>query len=109
LVNEDQEPALMIDLYNLINKYHDKAYRLKFTSNGQICRCQRNPKTGDLSCEPANLTIKNFVHLDDQAKFFQERMTVKRTKSVAKDKDAEENEEQEEIEIIPIEVEIEHV
>jgi len=34
LVNEEREPAMMIDLYNLINYYHDKAYRLKFTSNG---------------------------------------------------------------------------
>ena len=61
LVNEEKEPAMMLDLYNLINKYHDKAYRLKFTSNTQICRCQRHPKTGELSCEPNNLKIKDFI------------------------------------------------
>lgn len=65
LVNENIEPASMLDLYNLINQYHDKAYRLKFTSNGQICRCQRNPKSGELTCEPDNLKIKDFIHLDD--------------------------------------------
>ena len=39
LVNEEREPAMMLDLYNLINRYHDKAYRLKFTSNMHVFRC----------------------------------------------------------------------
>tara|TARA_B110000285_G_scaffold188529_1_gene214744 strand:+ start:508 stop:945 length:438 start_codon:yes stop_codon:yes gene_type:complete len=113
LVNEDREPAVMIDLYNLINQYHDKAFRLKFTSNGQVCRCQRNPKSGEISCEPPNLMIKDFIKLEDQAKYFAERMTVRRTKSMAHANDDLEDDEDEqkgdhdEVEITPIEVEIE--
>jgi hypothetical protein len=112
LVNEEREPAMMIDLYNLINQYHDKAYRLKFTSNGQTCRCQRNPKSGELSCEPNNLKIKDFIKLDDQARYFQERMTVRRTKSIANQHNDEkhvDNDDDEELEITPIEVEIEQL
>jgi hypothetical protein len=111
LVNEEREPAMMIDLYNLINQYHDKAYRLKFTNNAHVCRCQRNPKTGELTCDPKNLKIKDFIQLADQAKYFEERMTVRRTKSIANPDDDIENETMEEqleqLEITPIEVEIE--
>ena len=57
------------------------------------------------------MKIKDFIKLDDQERYFKERLTVRRTKSLANPDHEKKNiaEDNDELEITPIEVEIEQL